>query len=112
MNIHVSPRELDRFWEKAPLGKMYWGFKRMPDAKAGDTITFYAARRPIASALISHIDQPGEYKGRKFTIRYRGKSWWKIHWEGESFHDLREEGQEDGFKPNLYGGYDHGFQKP
>lgn len=106
MRINVSPRERDGFWDWAAGARGWWGYRRKPDCRVGDAITFTMDRQPVATAVIRHIDKPGLLFGAALPERYRTKAWWKIHWSAESFEDLRDEqGGAQGFTPQLYGNY-------
>jgi len=71
----------------------------------GDEIIFTQNRRAVAAAKVAFIDKPGEWYGERGEGRRRGTSCWKLHWAGESFEDMREEEDEQTFKPRLHGDY-------
>ena len=90
MRISVPPRYRPMFWAWGPRpGRMYWFFRSRPAITPGDSLTFTQDRRPVATAEVTAIQVRG---GR-----------WEVRWH--KFEDLREEGEEGGFEPSLYGGY-------
>jgi hypothetical protein len=88
VNINVPAFARDHFWEEPPPGHHeFWSFRFPPPCKEGDPLTFKFDGKPVACAVVSHIERPGasECEG---TGRFR--SGWKVFWSPESFIDLRD----------------------
>ncbi len=99
MRMSIPPRWRKIFWHRAPKGRLWFRYPRRPDCQEGEEIVFTQDRRPVARAVAEHIDPPGFYKGRPEP----DAPGWKLLWK--DFEDLRDGGAEEGFKPNLHGGY-------
>jgi len=86
MKITVPPQEFDHFWEDPPPGHdEFWAFRWPVRAKVGDQILFHMNKKPVAEAVISRIEKPGESECER-TGRF--KNMWKVFWKPESFKKI------------------------
>lgn len=90
MTITVKPEEEAHFWEEGPVGsdEQFWAFRWPVRATVGDKIEFKLNKQPIAEAVISRIEKPGE---SDCAVTGKYKSMWKVHWRNDSFRDLRKQ---------------------
>jgi hypothetical protein len=85
LNITVPSSEIDNghFWQEPPPNtEEFWAFIWPVRAKVGDPIYFNLDRKPIAEAVISRIEKPGESQCAE-TDRFLNR--WKVFWTQESF---------------------------
>jgi len=83
MNINVPESEQEHFWVEPPAGnEEFWAFRFPPKAQVGDTITFRMEKKPVAEAVISRIEKPGQHECEA-TGRFKNR--WKVYWSPESF---------------------------
>jgi hypothetical protein len=86
MNITVPPSEAEHFWEEpAPGMEEFWAFRWPVKAEVGDSIIFKLNQQPIAEAVVSRIEKPGEHECET-TGRFRNQ--WKVYWTAESFKKI------------------------
>jgi ribosomal protein S18 acetylase RimI-like enzyme len=83
MNITVPESEETHFWEEPAEGmEEFWAFRWPVRALVGDRIIFNLRKKPIAEAVISRIEKPGQHE---CSTTGRFKNMWKVYWTNESF---------------------------
>jgi hypothetical protein len=86
MNITVPPAEAEHFWqEPAENMEEFWAFRWPVKAQVGDRVVFNLNKKPIAEAVISRIEKPGEHECET-TGRFLNR--WKVYWTPESFKKI------------------------
>jgi len=86
MKINVPDEAKDHFWEEPPAGsEEFWAFVWPVRAKVGDQIFFQMDKKPVAEAVISRIEPPGQSECER-TGQYKNR--WKVYWTPESFKKL------------------------
>ena len=88
MNINVPPQARDHFWEEPPEGhEEFWSFRFPPPCKVGDPLVFRFNGVPVARAVVSRIEPPGQSKCEGTGRFERGH---KVFWSLESFKETKE----------------------
>jgi len=86
MKVNVPESEFDHLWEEPPAGnEEFWAFRFPPKAQPGDQVLFHMNKKPVAEAVISRIEKPGEHECEA-TGRFKNK--WKVYWTPESFKKI------------------------
>ncbi len=86
MKISVPESEHDHFWVEPPAGhEEFWAFRFPPKAQPGDQVIFHMDKKPVAEAVISRIEKPGEHSCEQ-TGRFKGR--WKVYWHPDSFKKI------------------------
>lgn len=87
MNINVPQFARDHFWEEPPPDSMeFWSFRFPPPCKAGDRLVFRFDGKPVAEAIVHHVEGPG--KSRCDSTGKFGNGH-KVFWTQDSFRDIR-----------------------
>jgi hypothetical protein len=85
MKITVPESEFDHFWVEPPPGhEEFWALRWPVKAKVGDPIVFHMNKKPVAEAVISRIEKPGESECER---THRFKHLWKVYFN--NFKDIR-----------------------
>lgn len=85
MKINVPESEHEHFWEEPPPGsEEFWALRFPPKATVGDKVVFHMNKQPVAEAVISRIEKPGESECEQ-TGRFKHR--WKAYFT--EFRDLR-----------------------
>jgi len=108
MNVTVPESEIanGHFWEEPPAGsEEFWAFRWPVKAQVGDRVVFNLNKKPIAEAVISRIEKPGESECAE-TGRFGNK--WKVFWTQDSFRKLEPKTALLKVQKDLPGGYFHG----
>jgi len=88
MNINVPSVARGHFWEEPPIGMWeFWSFRFKPKCEVGDTIVFNFDKLPVATAIVAHIEPPGQSECSR-TGKF--KNGWKVYWFPHTFKDLRK----------------------
>jgi hypothetical protein len=80
MNINVPPDARQHFWAEPPdnTKEQFWAFSRFkPPCEPGDELIFRFDGKPVASAICSRIEKPGQSNCVE-TGRFHNS--WKVHW--------------------------------
>lgn len=82
LKIRVPPFAQSAFFQDHGAPEEFWAMKMRPKTRAGDVIEFYFGSKPVATAKVSRVEEPGQS-----TCGHSGKfgAKWKVHWKDASF---------------------------
>lgn len=87
VNINVPQFARGHFWEEPPEGsEEFWSFRFPPPCRVGDPLIFKFDGIPVALAVVSRIEKPGQ-SVCEGTGRFGNGH--KVFWSPDSFVDLR-----------------------
>lgn len=82
LKISVPPFAQSSFFHDHGAAEEFWAMKSRPVTRAGEMIEFYFGGKPVATAQVSRVEEPGQS-----ACGHSGKfgNKWKVHWKDASF---------------------------
>jgi GNAT superfamily N-acetyltransferase/RNA:NAD 2'-phosphotransferase (TPT1/KptA family) len=84
--IEVPKSERNHFWEDKRAKYEFWAFKNSPRALIGEQIIFTFDKKPVATAVVSHFEEPGKSKCDS-TGRFEDRH--KVFWDTKTFRKYK-----------------------
>lgn len=97
LKIRVPPFAQGNFFQDHKSEEEFWAFKSQPKTKAGDVVEFVFGSKPVARAVVSRVESPGQ-SSCGHSGKFKDK--WKVHWKDSSFNRISKGITESLFDPS------------